>query len=133
MLVYVYNFFEETPLLFEILQSFIGKTLSMALLCSRCLINRIKQFSVLAARQGRCFTSFENKLSLFDIFANEEDVDRNGLVLPSVNSIVSYTSQRQYRVGKYIGIKLIDGIQKLQILNEHDCIRDVVIIASAHD
>ena len=88
----------------------------MALLYCQRLLNPLTQFSSLVARRGRCFSSFENKLSLFDIFVNEEDVDRNGLVLPSVNSIVSYTAQRQYRVGKYVGIKLIDGIQKLQIL-----------------
>ena len=111
---------------------FIDKTSSMALLCSQRLLNPLKRFSVLVAKHGRCFSSFENKLSLFDIFANDEDVDRNGLVLPSLNSIVSYTSQRQYRVGKYVGIKLIDGIQKLQILNEHDCIRDVLIVAHIH-
>lgn len=104
----------------------------MALLYCQRLLNPATQFSSLVARHGRCFSSFENKLSLFDIFVNEEDLDRNGLILPSVNSIVSYTAQRQYRVGKYIGIKLIDGIQKLQILNEHDCIRDVVIFAESN-
>ena len=76
----------------------------------------------------RCFSVIENKLAFIDIIGKEDDedeLDRNGLKLPPIGSIVSYTTQRNYHVGVYCGRKVIDGLQKLQIRNEHDCIRDV--------
>ena len=71
----------------------------------------------------RQFSILENKLAFIDTLG--EEVDRNGLLLPPVGSLVSYSTQRQYRVGVYCGKKNIDGLQKLQIRNEHDCIHDV--------
>lgn len=79
-----------------------------------------KTISVLA----RQFSILENKLSFIDALG--EEVDRNGLLLPPIGSLVSYSTQRQYRVGIYCGKKNIDGLQKLQVRNEHDCIHDVL-------
>lgn len=78
----------------------------------------------------RSFSVLENKLAYIDIIGendDDDDVDRNGLHLPPVGSIIAYSSQRQYRLGVYCGKKMIDGIQKLQVRNEHDCIRDVCL------
>lgn len=77
---------------------------------------------------SRPFSILENKLAFIDIWGDGdefEEVDRDGMKLPPFGSIVSYTAQREYHVGVYEGTKMIDGIQKLQIRNEHDCIRDV--------
>ncbi len=76
----------------------------------------------------RQFSILENKLAFIDTLG--EEVDRNGLLLPPVGSLVSYSTQRQYRVGVYCGKKNIDGLQKLQIRNEHDCIHDVFAFVS---
>ena len=76
----------------------------------------------------RSFSVLENKLALLDLFGDNEDdseYDRNGVKLPPFGSIISYTAQRQYHVGIYEGSKMLDGIQKLQIRNEHECLRDV--------
>lgn len=82
-------------------------------------------------RLARSFSVIENKLAFIDIIGKDEDddeLDRSGLKLPPVGSIVSYTTQRNYHVGVYCGRKNIDGLQKLQIRNEHDCIRDVRLL-----
>ncbi len=84
----------------------------------------------------RSFSILENKLALIDILGDSdefEEVDRDGKKLPPFGSIVSYTAQREYHVGIYEGTKMIDGIQKLQIRNEHDCIRDVQFVHFIHD
>lgn len=78
----------------------------------------------------RSFSVLENRLAFLDLFSDNEDgseYDRNGMKLPPFGSIVSYTSNRQYHIGIYEGSKIIDGIQKLQIRNEHACLRDVVL------
>lgn len=88
----------------------------------------------LVHKAWRNFSVLENKKTLFDSFEGIEDENesgRNGLKLPPFGSIVSYTTQRQYHIGIYEGIKSIDGIQKLQIRNEHACIHDVVCILSS--
>ena len=81
----------------------------------------------------RSFSVIEDKLSLIDLFGDNDDgdeYDHNGIKLPPFGSLISFTTQRQYNIGIYEGTKMIDGIQKLQVRNEHNCIRDVLFIPS---
>ena len=57
----------------------------------------------------RSFSVIEDKLSLIDLFGDNDDgdeYDHNGIKLPPFGSLISFTTQRQYNIGIYEGTKI---------------------------